>query len=164
VCAILLTLMARALLLISPIAKEPISFLSLSCVNCTTLSSSPKHHLKCLQKYCNNICRDFSTLHSPLPSSLPAIVNTLKQVCCVVLPGQINHFGKVLENNQSSGWSHNDNECQGGVGWSRPITTQLLSIHPSIHLFSAYQVETNDKCLMLYQTRILHKREKRKFV
>lgn len=147
-CAILLTLMARALLLISPIAKEPISFLSLVCqLYYTLVSSSPKHHLKCLQEYCNNICRDFSTPHSP-PSSLPAIVNTLKQVCCVVLPGQINHFGKVLENNQSSGWSHNDNECQGGIGWSRPITTQLLSIHPSIHLF--FRISSRNERQMSY--------------
>lgn len=63
---------------------------------------------------------------------------------------------------------------QGGVTMTMSVKEGLVgpapsppnyypSIHPSI-FFSAYQVETNDKCLMLYQTRISHKREKRKFV
>lgn len=118
----------------------------------STVLHSSRRHPNIIWNAYRTIATIFAEIFPPHtaspPSSLPAIVNTLKQVCCVVLPGQINHFGKVLENNQSSGWSHNDNECQGGIGWSRPITTQLLSIHPSIHLF--FRISSRNERQMSY--------------
>jgi hypothetical protein len=66
VCAILLTLMARALLLISPIAKELISFLSLVCqlyyTRLVVTQTSSEMPTGILQQY---LQLDFATPHSP---------------------------------------------------------------------------------------------------
>ncbi len=111
-------------------SKGPISFSRVSTVHTLLVT---KHHLKCPYRNIATIFAEIFFFFSPVHSrrSLPAIVNTLKQFVGTLFMGPNQSFRKYQKINQSSGWSHKDNECQGGLLWSRPITTQLLSIHPS---------------------------------